>query len=436
MTSTIRTALLLTLAACAAPAIETRDASTWIERAAVPLDDEERAYEAFASRLDGVRVVGLGEATHGQHEAFETKRALTMHLVREADVRLVAYEASGSSALAADAYVAGASDDLDAAMRGLGMLVWQVEENAALLRDLRAWNAEHPGERVRFVGIDVQDPSAAARRIGALLGLGHERLARKLDAWSARIEPAIVALWSGDASGYFALAAEIAELDAGVRAAARASGVNDVEVDLRFGELRRALDMHFSAGGRDRAMADMLLAELARLPAHERAVAWAHDAHVTRGPLRYASTTEVGMGGHVAAAIGDAYYALGFAFGEGAFQSVERGADGRFGFRRHAMSAPPAGSLDAELAAARDGDWIVDLRGAPRSGPTAEWLARDHRRRWYGGYGVPDDVDARSRDLASLQVANLREDFDGLVFLARTTAARPRDPSRVLLPSR
>lgn len=427
-------AALAVLASCSAPAPapETLDERAWLAHAAIPLEDAERAYRAWEPALAGVRVVALGEATHGQHESFETKRALTMQLVRRGRARLVLYEASSARARLADAYVAGTSDDIDAAMRGFGMLVWQIEENAALLRDLRAWNAAHPRDRVRFAGVDAQDPEAAARRVGEIVGPAGDALVERLVDWGARVDPAVRALWSGDASGYHGLAAEMDALEAEVRALPPVAAADGPELDMRLRELRSALAMHHSPGGRDRAMAEMLLFEIATLGSGERAVLWAHNGHVTRGPLRYLSVDEPGIGGHAAARIGDAYYALGFAFGEGGFQANARDGEGRFGFRRYSLSEPPAGSLESVLAAARAGDWLVDLRSAPRSGPAWEWLSRDHGQRWFGGYGVPDDCDERSRDLASLPVTNLRADYDGLVFLARTTPAVPRDPARIL----
>lgn len=47
----------------------------------------------------------------------------------------------------------------------------QVEENAALLGDLRAWNAKSaPADRVRFIGVDAQDGDAWPRNASALSG--------------------------------------------------------------------------------------------------------------------------------------------------------------------------------------------------------------------------------------------------------------------------
>ncbi|MBL8863812.1 MAG: erythromycin esterase family protein [Planctomycetes bacterium] len=407
---------------------QTLDVATWVAREAVPLDDAARAFHAFEATLRGVRVLGLGESTHGQHESFELRRALTLQLVWHGGARLVLFESSAARARATAAYVSGASGDLEAAMAGLGMLVWQVEEVAALLQDLRAWNlAASPADRVRFAGIDVQDPEAAARRIGELVG-GTPELVARLSAWGARIEPAVRALWSGDAADYHALTAEVVELEAEVRALGRASA----ELELRLLELRSALTLYHSPGGRDRALAELLLRELEDLPRGARALVWAHGAHVSRGPLRYLGTDELAMGGHVAAALGDAYYALGATFGTGEFLANALGPDGRFGFRVYRLSPAPAGSLDAVLSGARSGSFLLDLRVTPASGPVHDWAWAEQGHRWFGGYGIRADVDTATREAAALPRTIPAADFDGFMHLARTRATRPRERSLIL----
>lgn len=422
---------LTIVSACAAPPREPRDIHEWLQREALPLELRADALAAFAQAVRGARVVGLGEATHGQHEAFELKRALTMHLIEHAGFRVVAYEASASRARACDDYVAGRSDDLDAALKGLGMLIWQVDENAALLRELREWNrAASERDRVRFIGIDVQDPAATVRRIEELLGEAHAEFGARLRDWASGIEPAIKSLWSGDPSTYFALDEQFAALEREL-ATERADALDaNSELALRLRELRRALRMHHSPGGRDRALAEMLLEQLEGTPA--RALVWAHNAHVSRGPLRHLSSAELGMGGCIAESLGSAYYALGFAFGEGEFQANAPTPEGRWGFRRYRMSAPPEGGLEAVLARVHAGDFLVDLRNAPRLGPIAEWLDAGHGQRWFGGYNVADDCDERTRDATQLLASVPRQDFDGLAFLARTSAAQPHDPALVL----
>ena len=95
----------------------------WLQVSAVPIIHAAQGYGRLDGEFAKAQVVGLGEATHGQHEAFELKRALTMHLIRNHGYRLVAYEASASSAIVCDDYIAGRNDDRRAALGGLSMLI-------------------------------------------------------------------------------------------------------------------------------------------------------------------------------------------------------------------------------------------------------------------------------------------------------------------------
>jgi len=60
------------------------------------------------------------------------------------------------------------------------------------------------------------------------------------------------------------------------------------------------------------------------------------------------------------------------------------------------------------------------------------WLDSGHGQRWFGGYSVADDCDQRTADAATLLATFPRRDLDALVDLARTRAAEPLDPARLL----
>jgi erythromycin esterase len=410
---------IVLVAACATTAKVPQDVDGWLRHAAVPLENIESAAAKFVRATREARVIGLGEATHGQHEAFELKRQLTLALVRDGGVRVVAFEASASRARACDEYVSGSSDDLEAAIKGLGMLIWAVEENAQLLRELRELNLARPErERVRFIGIDVQDPSATIARIAELLGASAGEFPNRLSAWAFRLEPAVAELWKSDAEPYLQLRTDFDTLERDVHAASDAP-----ELTLRLAELSRAHSMFHTAGGRDRALAEMLLLQLGP---DERAVVWAHDLHVTRGPLDYAGTAETGMGGCLAETLGPRYYALGFAFGEGEFQALDRTPENQWIFRSWRVPAAPAGAIEHDLARALGHDAWLDLRGAPTSGPIAEWLDSSLGFRWFGGYRIPEGIDQPSSDTSQWQRTVPRRDFDGWVFHTVTSAAHAR----------
>lgn len=429
----ITSALLLVLAQeTVTPARESELAVVeWLRTSAVSLTDKDPVPAAIDKVLADARVVGLGEATHGQHESFELKRKLTMHLVRKLGFRIVAYEASGALARACDDYVAGRSADASAALKGLGMMIWMIQENAALLEDLRAWNsAAAPKDRVRFVGVDVQDSVATADRLHALLAAPAPELAARARPFGSRIESARATLYSGDAAPFDALWAEIETLRTDVESAqkeitSKSSGAIAEEALSRARDLSRCMSAARMAPGRDQAMAEVLLEELARDGDSARAVLWAHNGHVTKGPLRYMQVEDPGMGGVLRKTLGDRYYAVGFLFGAGEFSALANDAERGWGFRGYTIGEAPPGSFEAPFAAAKLSTAFVDLRGAPASGPLARWLDEGHGQRWFGGYDIPSDVEAWSRDVATLQPTFARVDFDGLVYIARTTASRP-----------
>lgn len=424
-------ALLLSLLLAEAFAIRAQHAppavERWLSASAVPLHDTVRV----ACMIGTAHVIGLGEATHGQHEAFELKRHLTMALVRHHGFRTVAYEASASKARACNDYIQGRTSDARAAMRGFGMLIWDVEENMALLNDLRAWNATAPaGDQVRFIGFDAQDGGAVAERISELVN--DSALASLVHELVDRSGPAMQQLFQGDRAAFDGLSAALDSLELDVLMRMLGNNTERTELHVRLVELRAFITMYGTPGGRDKAMAELLLLQI---EPGDKCVAWAHNGHVKRSALDYLGTEELAMGGHLALALNNDYYALGFTFGAGGFQANAPDSTGRWGFKRYHHTAPAKGSLEEQLEATGLGDFAIDLRTADADTTVNRWLNTGHGQRWWGGYQVPDDCDERTHDASQLMPMTPANDFDGLVFFVRTTAAVPMDKSRILAPA-
>lgn len=398
---------------------------------AIPLDAD-GAINAVADRLAGARVVGLGEATHGQREVFAFKRALTMAMIRSHGVRVVALEASASGVRACDAYVSGEGEDRRAAIAGLGMLIWQVEEVAALLDDLRAWNTRGEGaERLRVIGVDVQDSAAAAERLAALAEEAASGAGAEARAIAAALEGAVRELWSGRIEAWTDLAARAAALEARVGAACSGDGERPREARLRAMELRLGVEMFRTHGGRDAAMAAMLLEQVGRGAAAPRAVVWGHNAHVSRGRLGYLGSDEPAMGGCLARDLGAAYSAVGVVFGEGEFVALDQDGDGVWRFRTYTLRGVPSGSVEHEVGRAVGGQAaVVDLRGVVDGTPLAAWARASRGYRWFGGYRVPTDVERETPGAGALGTMTPGEEFDLLAYFPRTMGTKPVDPSR------
>ncbi|RPJ59788.1 MAG: hypothetical protein EHM23_12835 [Acidobacteria bacterium] len=137
-------------------------------------------------------------------------------------------------------------------------------------------------------------------------------------------------------------------------------------------------------------------------------VLWAHNLHVARGGLGFHP-----MGSFLSKMYGDQMVVFGFAFNQGSFQAI--------GKKLENFTVPPAprGSLDATLAATGIPILALDLRQAPSGSPLEKWLGQFHDTRSIGA--VYKDESAGSF-FANLAVRNC---FDAILFVEKTTAARP-----------
>lgn len=411
---------------------QTNQIQNWIRNAQIPLTDNLESLDGLDPLLEKVRVVGLGEATHGQHEFFELKRRLTMYLIRRHGFRYVAYEASVSRTIVANEFVAGSSSDLNASTRNLGMLIWNVEENARLLADLREWNKlAGPNDQVRLIGVDAQDVSAAQDRLCKMIPEENKSLIEAVQAITPRAQSALGEFMAGKPADWQTVIKDIEQLGQDL-AKIKSKSVASADYELCLLEYLRSLTMYATSGSRDEAMAELLLKQLSDAGPKAKCVIWAHNAHLQHSALRYLGSEQMAMGGHLAKALGEGYYAIGFVFGKGEFQANARTEDNRWGFRRYRLSKIPTGSLEQMLGCVDTPAYLLDLRNAPKEEAVVQWLDAGHGQRWFGGYNVPDDCDERTQDASQLLPTYPRKDFDCLLYVAETTAAKPLDASLIL----
>lgn len=394
----------------------------WMRARAIPL----RSVEAGSGFSDlapleplfsRVRVVGLGEATHGSREIFALKHRLIEFLVARMGFTLVAFEGSVTMMEPLNEYVAGRLDR-ETALAPLTPEGWitDTKEFVALLDWLRAHNASVPeARRVRLAGLDpqVNGPAIdylrkyADPRFHALLESVREQDRNAVQF--ARTEVSAEML-QGLRRLLSYLVVNEGELVRRTSAAAHRRAVDSARLLVQFGEFNASLPPG-EGGTRDQYMADHLLRAM---QPDTRAVVWAHNSHVAaRQTGSYPP-----MGGFLRGAFGDGYYALATAFDRGSFQAqLPRVTPPEV----REFTLPPAeeGTVDWFLARATDGTAIVDLRRDPPADKRiAEWLQMQHRMHWVGAIF--------SDGASPWQPFVLARDFDGLAFVETTTPARTR----------
>ena len=121
----------------------------WIRETAIPLRtlNAGSGFEDLAPLkpvLMNARIVGLGESTHGTSEFQRAKHRLLEFLVKEMGYTAFAMEAGYSETQPMNDYVLHGTGNRADALSKLGYVAWDMEEFAAMVDWMRAYNRTVP----------------------------------------------------------------------------------------------------------------------------------------------------------------------------------------------------------------------------------------------------------------------------------------------------
>ena len=141
-----------------------RHAAAWFEAAPDGLS-------AVADRMGDASLVLIGEASHGTHEFYNVRAALTKALIREKGFNLIAVEADWPDAYRVNRWVRHESGDADAGsalgdFRRFPRWMWRNREVVQFLEWLHRHNALLPAtQRVGFYGLDLYSLHASIEAV-------------------------------------------------------------------------------------------------------------------------------------------------------------------------------------------------------------------------------------------------------------------------------
>ncbi|HEV7919611.1 MAG TPA: erythromycin esterase family protein [Thermoanaerobaculia bacterium] len=358
----------------AAPLAAQSDAAftAWARTHAVPIG----SFRALDRRVAEARLIGVGESVHEVQPFLAFRLQLLQDLVRRHRVTALVLESGLPEAMALEDYLRGrtATVDFDAALPGgYGSLA----EIRRTMQWLREWNlGPGRGHPVAVYGADL--PGRAGSMVPALDRLQEldPGVTGEIDA----IRPLAVRLsggyWRAASQKYDALSAdEKAALTRGVKLLVEhvqgGEWARRVALVIQQNETMLRLGAFAPDAPRDQAMADNTLWVLGRLRAGERAVYWAHNAHVQKVLITGSSLPPgrfPGAGTRFAAALGRRYCAIATAYGGPSMDD---------------KTAATPGSVDAALESVGTGPFLLPLR---RSAAVASWLAEERPMRFQAGY--------------------------------------------------
>lgn len=421
----------------------------WLKNNATPIKTVEAGngfedLQPLKRVFKNVRFVGLGEETHGTREFFQFKHRMLEFLVKEMGFRVFAMEASYSACQNINDYVMGRRDDGAAALSSQGFWTWDTQEVRAMLDWMREYNAGVRLEKkVKFVGFDIQNNrTGKSKLLEYLKRMAPDRVAETETFFKVNAEElGNTVFLKGDKAK--AALAKLKELKdqyndlfvfleiSGARLAAKSSQ-NEYEQMREYARvLAQYVDCYSSQDGsiyarRDLCMADNFRRIVEREPAGTRFVLWAHNMHISTRDSEDAPC----FGSHLRRFYGKGYYALGFSFNQGGFQSRE--AEPKDPAKRMLLSfkANPAldDSIDWYLAQTGLKSFIIDFRSGRQNAELGEWLATPHPMRSVGSMYAPGS------EQQSFEPTTITKAFDGLFFIDTTTRARPNPSVKDVAP--
>jgi erythromycin esterase-like protein len=295
-----------------------------VARAALPLTGAPSDYDRLLDRVGEARVVLLGEASHGTHDFYSERAAITRRLIGEKGFGAVVVEADWPDAYRINRYVRGRPGDEEAvdALDGFKRFPVWMWRNADVL-DFVGWMRDHNDgiaddrEKAGFYGMDLYSLHASMQAVLRYLDRVDPPVARV-----ARDRYACFDHFGGDPQAYgYATTLGLSEgceeevvaslLELTRRALEYASRDGLVAVDDFFqaeqnARLVRNAEAYYRAmfGGRtsswnlrDQHMVDTLEAVIEhhqRTGRPSKAVVWAHNSHL--GDARF---TEMGERGEL-----------------------------------------------------------------------------------------------------------------------------------------
>lgn len=267
-----------------------------IADAAIPLGEiEDAGFAAAFDRFADRRVVMLGESSHGTHEFYAARVAITRHLVQRHGFNVIAVEGDWPDAAAYDRVIRGLPPREGAPPPFLRFPTWMWRNSVmpGFLRELKALNADRDErDQAGFYGLDIYNMSGSIEAVLAYLdehdpeaaAIARERYGC-LTPWQA--DPATygrAALRRGYAHCEDAVVAQCRELletalaedGDGFGAAMNARLIASAERYYRVMYYGGAESWNL----RDSHMADTLEHLLEARGPHSKAIVWAHNSHI------------------------------------------------------------------------------------------------------------------------------------------------------------
>ncbi len=419
---------------------EEKTVISWIQQNAIAIQYVEAGHDftdlqGLKEVLKDVKVVGLGEATHGTREFFQVKHRLLEFLVREMNFNAFALEASYAACQPINDYILYDKGYVATVLTGQGYVVWDTDEMTKMIDWLREYNQSVPEEKkVKFYGLDLTKNEIGRKEVLRYL---HKVAPEKVAPTDSlfRVLATEEAKWpmQFDAETEKTLLHMLPHLQDVIDFLTEnkdkfvsSSSLTEFDQALRYTRVMKQWFMAHTPAMlppfvdksiiRSISMAENLMYLVDREGLEAKFVVWEHNSHLARDTWNGSNL----LGYQLRRKYGDGYYAFSIEFNQGSFQTRLLLPDNILGDLKEVTVPPaPEGSLPWYLSRTNVGNLILNLR-APVDNPVVEqWLHSPHKVYLTGWVNSGESQDNYIKEL------EVKRYYDGILFIDRTTATRP-----------
>lgn len=387
--------------------------------------------------LENVKIVGLGEATHGTSEFFRMKSRILEFLVKEMGFTVFLIEGSYAGCNNINDYVLEGKGSSYASLTSQGFWTWDTKEVIDMIEWIREYNKTVPPEKkVKFLGIDIQnnglgggfdiiqnylfkvDPVRAESNKGLfeILKKMDKLQTEGIDTDSFKKEYLSLIGFMLMSKGHYVQRSSEKEYETIMQYALTVAQYFDAyfmnESDKRKNERE----------WRDYYMASNFFSVVRNEAPGTKFVLWAHNGHVSRNSSANVNGGFKPLGSYISEAFGNEYYSFGFSFSKGSFQAIEIDQNGkRKGLQEFTTEHATENSLDWYFEQTGYSKFIIDFRSKDQPEAINEFISTGLISRSYGANANREYFNNYYENLV------IKNTYDGMIFINNTTRAKPTE---------
>ncbi len=411
---------------------------SWIQENCFPIQKIKTSsftkdLEPFKQILKDVRVIGMGELTHGTSECYLFEHRLFEFLVKELDFDAIVIEASTAACQRINEYILYGKGDLEKAFGHEIYSLWDTKEMWALIEWMRSYNIKmKEGKKLQFFGMDLLFNEIGRKKVRGYIKV-------HIPDWLAPVDSLFEVMAAADPKtpmrmNEFKETAALLiprqqelfqHLNAQKEALIAKSSKEEYEQILRYIRImEQFLMFHETYALRSGFMGENMLDLTEKMP-DSKFMVLAHQGHVAVYP-EYNS-----VGTLLKKQLGDAYYAFCYDTHQGSFLAQSWNGEQLYleGFKTIEFPLVEEETVATFCKAAQKGDFFLNLRVRNQNPSVKKWL--ETPQKLHGAGWIPNNI-AGNNFLKEKRL----DYFDGLLFIEKTSPSHPSKQALKLIPKR